>query len=243
MGLSISPAIWQTFINNILTQIPNKSRHIAIMDDCLVHSKFADHLQDLTNPFQLLIDNGLKISPKKCQFFRSELVYMGLKFLIYIGRTSITHLLDKWAAIRHLEPPKTVQYCRKFCGMVNYLATFLEDLQKILILIYNLTKKSTKFSWMEECQTAFDHIKFLLSNPPILRMPDMTGTFILMSDTSNLAAAAALYQYQGSTFYITGYNSKKLPKAVQNYSVTELELFGLVVKIYTFKQLHHQCLF
>ena len=58
-----------------------------------------------------------------------------------------------------------------------------------------------------------------------------------MSDTSTLAAGAALYQYQGSSFYIVGYNSKKLPKAVQNYSVTELELFGLVVNIYAFKQL------
>ena len=68
-------------------------------------------------------------------------------------------------------------------------------------------------------------------------MPDMTGTFRLMSDTSTLAAEAALYQYQGSAFYIVGYNSKKLPKAVQNYSVTELELFGLVVNMYAFKQL------
>ena len=68
-------------------------------------------------------------------------------------------------------------------------------------------------------------------------MPDMTGTFRLMSDTSTLAAGAALYQYQGSAFYIVGYNSKKLPKAVQNYSVTELKLFGLVVNIYAFKQL------
>ena len=58
-----------------------------------------------------------------------------------------------------------------------------------------------------------------------------------MSDTSTLAAGAALYQYQGSAFYIVGYNSKKLPKAVQYYSVTELELFGLVVNIYAFKQL------
>ena len=58
-----------------------------------------------------------------------------------------------------------------------------------------------------------------------------------MSDTSTLAAGAALYQYQGSDFYIVGYNSKKLPKAVQNYSVTELELFGLVVNIYAFQQL------
>ena len=46
-----------------------------------------------------------------------------------------------------------------------------------------------------------------------------------MPDTSTLAERAALYQYKGSAFYIRGYNSKKLPKAVQNYSVTELELF------------------
>ena len=45
-----------------------------------------------------------------------------------------------------------------------------------------------------------------------------------MSDTSTVAAGAALYQYQGSAFYIVGYNSKKLPAAAQNYSVTELEL-------------------
>ena len=58
-----------------------------------------------------------------------------------------------------------------------------------------------------------------------------------MSNTSTLAAGAALYQYQGSAFYIVGYNSKKLSKAVQNYSVTKLELFGLVVNIYALKQL------
>ena len=197
------------------------------MDDCLVHSKFTDHLQDLTNLFQSLIDNGLKISPKKCQFFWTELVYMELKFLIYNGRLSITPMKDKCEAIKCLDLPKTVRDCRKFCGMVNFLATFLKDLQKI---DSNLQSDKKKFLWTEECQTAFDHIKFLLSNPPILRMPYMTGTFRLMSDTSTLAAGTALYQYQG-------YNSKKLPKAVQNYSVTELKLFGPVVNIYTLKQL------
>ena len=100
MGLSVLPAIWQTFINNILRQIPNKNRQIAIMDNCLVHSKFADHLQDLTNLFQSLIDISLKISPKTCHFFQTELVYMGLKFLIYNGRPSITPMKDKCEAIR-----------------------------------------------------------------------------------------------------------------------------------------------
>ena len=108
MELGISPAIWQTFINNILRQIPNKNRPIAIMDHCLVHSEFADHLQDLTNLFESFIDNGLKISPKKCQFFQTKLVYMGLKFLIYNGRPSITPMKEKCEVIRHRDPPKTV---------------------------------------------------------------------------------------------------------------------------------------
>ena len=49
-------------------------------------------------------------------------------------------------------------------------------------------------------------------------MPDMTGIFRLMSDTSTLAAGAALYQYQGSAFYIVGYNSKKLPNVMCGYT-------------------------
>ena len=51
-------------------------------------------------------------------------------------------------------------------------------------------------------------------------MPDTTGTLRLMSDTSTLAAGAALYQYQGLAFYMVGYNSKKLPK---QYKTTLLQ--------------------
>ena len=237
MGLKVSPAIWQAFINKVLGPIPNRQRHIAIMDDCLVHSKFADHMQDLTNLFQSLLDHGLKISPKKCQFFRTSLIYMGFKFLIDKGRPSFTPMKDKCDSIRNLEPPKTVKDCRKFCGMVNFLATFLRDLQKHLVPIYNLTKKNTTFQWTSECQKSFDTIKNMLTQPPILRMPDTKGIFRLMSDTSILATGAALYQFQDNNFYIVGYNSKKLPEAAKNYSITELELFGLVINIYAFRQL------
>ena len=120
--------------------------------------------------------------------------------------------------------------------MVNFLATFLKDLQKHLIPIYNLTKKNTIFKWTEECQKSFDIIKELLTKPPILRMPDTVGRFRLMSDTSILATGAVLYQFQDNDFYIVGYNSKKLPSAVKNYSITELELFGVAINIFAFRQ-------
>ena len=58
-----------------------------------------------------------------------------------------------------------------------------------------------------------------------------------MSDTSTLAAEAALYQYQGSAFYIVDTilrNSQKQYKIIQ---LQNLKLFELVVNIYAFKQL------
>ena len=116
--------------------------------------------------------------------------------------------------------------------MVNFLAPFLKDLQKHLVPIYNLTKKNTTFKWTSECQKSFDTIKNMLTQPPILRMPDTKGIFRLMSDTSILATGAALYQFQDNNYYIVGYNSKKLPEAAKNYSITELELFGLVINIH-----------
>ena len=82
------------------------------MDDCLIHSKFADHLQDLINLFESLIKNGLKISPRKCQFFHTQIVYMGLKFLIHQGKPSFTPMKDKCDAINilnHLKQLETVE--------------------------------------------------------------------------------------------------------------------------------------
>ena len=58
-----------------------------------------------------------------------------------------------------------------------------------------------------------------------------------MSDTSKEATGAALYQKQDGSYHLIGYHSKKLLPAVKNYSVTELELFGLVINIYAFRQL------
>ena len=69
MGLSVSPAIWQSFIYRVLDEIPNRKHFLTIMDDCMIHSKRKAHLNHLIALLKALIRNGLKISPKKCQLF------------------------------------------------------------------------------------------------------------------------------------------------------------------------------
>ena len=60
--------------------------------------------------------------------------------------------------------------------------------------------------------------------------------FRLESDTSRTAAGATLYQWQNNEWVLVGYHSKRLPDAVRNYRVTELELTGLLANIHGFEQ-------
>ena len=106
-----------------------------------------------------------------------------------------------------------------------------------MIPIYALTRKKATFKWTEECQKSFDIIKEALQRPPVLRMPSGTGIFRLESDTSREAAGGTLYQWQDEQWVLIGYHSKRLPDAVRNYGVCELELTGLVCNIHGFEHL------
>ena len=66
---------------------------------------------------------------------------------------------------------------RAFCRMVNFLSSFLPNLCRLLIPIYDLLKKVKKFKWTEEAEKAFNKIKKLLINPPVLRAPTSDGLF------------------------------------------------------------------
>ena len=238
MVLSVSPAIWQNFIQKVLQEIPDHSKnHLAIMDDCLVFSKKYDHLKHLTDLFKALIRNGLKISPRKCKLFKTSLVYMGHQVSIINGIPHITPVKSRIDAIVKLDPPKSPKNCKQFYGMVNYLSMFLKDLQTKLIPIYHLTKKSVPFHWGELQQKAFEQIKKDLTEAPVLAMPNSEGHMVLVSDTSKIACGSALYQEQKGRYRLIAYFSKKLPLSAQRYSISELELTGIYANVLAFKHL------
>ena len=238
MGLSVSPAIWQNFIQKVLQEIPDhRKNHLAIMDDCLVFSKKYDHLKHLTDLFKALIRNGLKISPRKCKLFKTSLVYMGHQVNIIDGIPHITPVKSRVDAIVKLDPPKSPKNCKQFCGMVNYLSMFLKDLQTKLIPIYHLTKKGVPFHWGELQQKAFEQIKKDLTEAPVLAMPNSEGHMVLVSDTSNIACGSALYQEEKGRYRLIAYFSKKLPLSAQRYSISELELTGIYANVLAFKHL------
>ena len=67
MGMSVSPQIWQQFIDLVFQDdiIKHKQNFDIIMDDMFIHS-MAEHMDDLIDLFKVLRKYGLKLSPHKC---------------------------------------------------------------------------------------------------------------------------------------------------------------------------------
>ena len=167
---------------------------------------------------------------------KKKIVYMGLEFQVEDNKVCCTPLKDKCEAIQNLDSPKTLKQTRAFCGMVNFLSSFLPDLRRLLIPICDLQKK---FKWTEEAEKAFNDIKQLLIKPPVLKAPTPDGLFHLESNTSQEGVGGTLLQKQGNEWVVIGYHSKRLPQSTKNFSVAELELKGLLVNIHGFMQLLH----
>ena len=76
MGMSVSPQIWQQFVNLVFQDniIKRKHNFDVIMDDTFIHSMKEEHMDDLMDFFKVLQKYGLKISPQKCQFFKKKIV-------------------------------------------------------------------------------------------------------------------------------------------------------------------------
>ena len=92
MGMSVSPQIWQQFIDLVLQDniIKRKQNFDVIMDDTSIPSMKEEHMDDLMDLLKVLQKYGLKISPHKCQFFKKKIVYVGLEFQVKDSKVCYT---------------------------------------------------------------------------------------------------------------------------------------------------------
>ena len=114
MALSASPAILQSFINAFLSSIPGRSKYLTIMDYLLLHSSKHSQLKYLKDFLKALLKSGLKISPNKCQLFRTELQYMDNTIFIKYKGICIKPLKIILEATQKLKSPITVGHLQRW---------------------------------------------------------------------------------------------------------------------------------
>ena len=222
-GLCNSPSTFSRVMNLVLHGL-NWNIARAFLDDIMVMGRsFEEHLQNLRKVLDRFRRYGLKLKPKKCGLFVRKVEFLGRtvsKNNIEIG-TSYTDTVANWPT------PKCSKDVEKFLGFVNYHRMFIKNLAQLATPLYGLTGRHS-FKWEVEQQTAFDSIKDIMCQPPVLAIPNQTGEFILDCDASDVAVAAELSQIQDGVECVIGYCSFALTPEQRRYCTTRLELLAVI---------------
>ena len=241
-GLVNAPATFHRLMEVVLAGLARKIC-LVYLDEVLVLGRMLDeHNTNLAQVLEQLREAGLRLKPSKCSFAMKEIEYLGH----VVSEEGIRTAKSKLEAVKQYPVPKDVKSLRSFVGLVSYYRCFIPGFSRVAAPLYTLTKKDipVPFSWAGQCQQAFEELRRLLTDTPVLAFPNFTRPFILETDASGSGMRAVLAQEQedGTTRPIA-YASRSLQAHERNYGVMELEGLGVVwaVKYFRAYLYGHRC--
>ena len=121
-------------------------------------------LEDLKETFTNLRTYQIKLNPEKCVFG----VPAGKLLGFLVSERGIKCNPEKIAAIERMSRPTNLEEVQTFTGCLASLSRFLSRLGEKAIPLYQLMKKTKKFTWTPQADEAFKHLKHMLSTAPVL---------------------------------------------------------------------------
>ncbi|KAI3356510.1 hypothetical protein L3Q82_017717, partial [Scortum barcoo] len=179
-----------------------------------------------------LKDYGLRLSPEKCQFFRSSVKYLGH----VVDAQGVHTDPDKVSALKDWPCPVNREELKQFLGFAGYYRRFVEGYSRIagplnfLTVGYYLAKKSGKAykrdrpkncvhprapfdaDWTSDCKSAFRTLIDKLTSSPVIAFADPKLPYMLHTDACCEDLGAAVYQEQGGKLRVIAYASRGLSK-------------------------------
>lgn len=132
---------------------------------------------------------------------------------IWVDSKKIEAILDQ-------KQPKNVFEIWSFLGLADYYQRFMERFSLIVTLLTKFLGKSAPFKWIEQQQTNFKKLKFMLTKAPILIQLEFGKDYMVQNDASHIGLGYVLMQ-DGK---VMTYASRQLKPHEFNYSNPNLEM-------------------
>nr|XP_051191082.1 uncharacterized protein LOC127304433 [Lolium perenne] len=188
-GLCNAPATFQELMNTIFSKHLRKFV-LVFFDDILVYSKtLAEHTSHLQIVLQILRQHNLKAKLSKCQFAQPQIEYLGH----IISGEGVATDPAKIQDIIQWPTPTSIKQLRGFLGLTGYYRRFIPNYAQICRPLHADLKKNA-YQWEAPQQAAFDKLKQVMSQPPLLALPNFSLPFTLETDASDTGLGAVLMQ-------------------------------------------------
>ena len=230
-GLKDAAQTFQRLMDSIFGDLPFMQSYL---DDHLVASTSKEeHLTHLAEVFKRLNDNGLRINPKKCEFMREELVFLGHS----LNARGLAPVAAYVEAIRAFPRPPDLKHLQRFLGMVNFYRRFLPGVARTLVPLTSATVGAPKgpLDWSPAMEASFQACKDALLQAVPLHHPAPNAELSLAVDASDTHVGAALQQRVAGSWYPLGFFSKKLAPPELKYSAFDRELLAAYTAIRHFR--------
>ena len=231
-GINSAPEIWQRKMHEVIEGLSNTE---VIADDFLVcgvgdtlQEAIANHDRNLEGLLQRAQKCNLRLNPEKIQLRSQQVPFIG-HLLTDKGLVADP---EKVRAVVEMETPTDAKALMRFLGMVNYLSKFMPHLSHACEPMRALTHKGVEWSWLHQHQQAFDKVKRVITQIPVLQYYDVQKEVTLQCDASQDGLGASLLQ-EGKP---VAFASRALTSAERNYAQIEKELLAVVFAADKFEQ-------
>ena len=139
----------------------------------------------------------------------------------------------KIEAIKNWPTPESVTNVRSFLRFTNHYCRFIKRYAQIARPLYKLISgknaklKKKTVNWNSDHESAFQKLKELCSDTPILAYADYNKGFILHTDASEFGLGAVSYQEQDNEKRVIAYTIRTLSNSERNYPAHKLEFLAL----------------
>ena len=231
-GVSLAP---EEFERNLQEKLGDLEGIAVIRDDIIVmgfgetqEQAVHNHDENLLKLLERARKVNLRLNSRKMELKKSEVKFMGH----IISEDGLKPDPAKVEAVEEMPKPTCKQQVLSLLGFVNYLSRFLPRLAEVAQPLRDLTAKNAKFTWAKQHDKAFQEIKKLVVNHPVLKYYDSNAEVTLQCDASEKGLGAVLLQ-NGQP---VAFASKILSPTERRYAQIEKECLAIVFACQRFSQ-------
>lgn len=225
-GLNCAPEVFHAKLKQLLEGLDGVE---SFIDDIIVWgSTRREHDVRLNALFQKARDINLKFNKDKCRICVDEVTYLGHIF----NKDGMKVDTEKVRAVINMPEPTDCKSLERFLGAINYLSKFIPNYSQHIFPLTRLLKKDVEWCWEIGHKNAFDKLKKLICEAPVLSLFDVGSEVLLSVDASSVALGAVLMQRGRPVEYA----SRTLTDTQQRYAQIEKEMLAIVFACEKFHQ-------